>query len=206
MADIQHADLPEALLHETKGASTAANNTWLRANGDGTTTFSTLPDYNLIVADEIVSQSIVNQTLNTADTETQLAFGSAATSPNGAISVDASGNVTFNESGLYYINVRAFAGRSQSQGTSTLGFSGRVGGVQVGTTVPATLDAAADGVNVTVADTSINYIPAGTTYSFHMRLFTNGGGDNGVFSVDYSTANWENTPATRISVRKVEVQ
>lgn len=206
MADIQHATLTDSLLHYPKGSSTAANNTWLKANGDGTTTFSPLPDTTLVVVDEIQSQSDVNQVLNTVDTELQVAFGTNATSPNGAVTIDSSGNVTFNQSGLYYINVRAFAGRSSSQGSSTLGFAGRTQAGQVGTTVPATLDAAADGVNVTIADTSIVYIPAGTVYSYHMRLFANGGGDNGIFATALSTTGWNDIPSSRISIRKLEAQ
>lgn len=203
MADIFHKDLDDSRLHYPKGASTAAAGTWMKANGDGTTTFEQLPTTDLVVLDEISSQNETNQFLSTVDTEMQLAFGVSDTSPQGSISIDASGNITFNDDGMYYINVRAFAGRSSSAGVSTLGFAGRADGTQVGTTVPATLDAAADGVNVTVADTSVQFIPAGTTYSFHMRLFANGGGDNGVFSTDWMTTGWENTPSTRISVRKL---
>jgi len=42
MATIQHSAIADDDRHEAKGASTASNNTYLKANGDGTTSFVTL--------------------------------------------------------------------------------------------------------------------------------------------------------------------
>lgn len=203
MADLNHSTLTDDKLHQPKGASTASLNQVLTSNGDGTTRFADLPTEVFSVLDELSSESLVNQTLDTVDTELQVAFGAAATSPNGSVSVATDGTITFLEGGVYYVNVRALAGRSVSTSTSTLAFAGRANGTQVGATVPITLDNAADGFNISVADTSVVEVPAGTEYSYHMRLVDNGGGDNGVFFVDYATPGWNSTPSARISVRKV---
>ncbi|CAM0101116.1 hypothetical protein PODOV005v1_10035 [Vibrio phage PS32B.2] len=203
MADLNHSTLTDDKLHQPKGASTASLNQVLTSNGDGTTRFADLPEELFTVLDDISSESVVSQTLDTAGTELQVAFGAAATSPNGSVSIATDGTITFLEDGVYYVNVRALAGRSVSTSTSTLGFSGRANGTQVGSTVPITLDNAADGFNISVADTSVVEVTAGTTYSYHMRLFDDGGGDNGIFFVDYATAGWNNTPSARISIRKI---
>lgn len=203
MADLNHSTLTDDKLHQPKGASTASLNHVLTSNGDGTTRFAEIPEESFNVLDELSSESVVSQTLDTVDTELQVAFGAADTSPNGSVSIAADGTVTFIEAGVYYVNVRALAGRSVSTSTSTLGFAGRANGTQVGATVPITLDNAADGFNISVADTSVVEVPAGTTYSYHMRLFDDGGGDNGIFFVDYATAGWNNSPSARISIRKI---
>ncbi|CAH9011496.1 conserved hypothetical protein [Vibrio phage 464E53-1] len=205
MADLNHSTLTDDKLHQPKGASTASLNQVLTSNGDGTTRFADIPTKSLRVTDELSSESNVNQTLDTVDTELQVAFGGATSSPNGSVSIGADGTVTFAEDGVYYVNVRALAGRSVSTSTSTLGFSGRANGTQVGATVPITLDNAADGFNVSVADTSIVEVTAGTTYTYHMRLFNDGGGDNGIYTVSYSDPSWNNTPSARISIRKLGI-
>lgn len=40
---IQHRDIPDSERHEVKGASTAASNLFLAANGDGSTSFKRIP-------------------------------------------------------------------------------------------------------------------------------------------------------------------
>lgn len=42
---VQHRNIPEAQLHEAKGASTATDGSFLRGNGDGTATFQALNDH-----------------------------------------------------------------------------------------------------------------------------------------------------------------
>lgn len=43
MANVQHNTIADADRHEAKGADSAASGTFLRANGDGTTTFAAVP-------------------------------------------------------------------------------------------------------------------------------------------------------------------
>lgn len=50
MADIEHSALPDELLHEPKGASTAAAGTVYVANGAGSGTFSKIPLESLDIA------------------------------------------------------------------------------------------------------------------------------------------------------------
>lgn len=43
MANIQHSAIGDADRHEAKGASSAVSGSYLRGNGDGTTTFQLIP-------------------------------------------------------------------------------------------------------------------------------------------------------------------
>ena len=203
MADIQHVNIPDNQLHEVKGAAGASDNTWLKAHGNGTATFQTLPDINLVVTDSLATESTISQTLDTVDTELQISLGPADNSPGGAISVAADGTVTINETGLYSIAGFIFAARTTSSGVSELGFCSRADGVQFGPTFPIVLDSSnADNI-VSVAGGGAVYIPAGTELTYHLRLFADAGGDNGIFPNTYSTAGWLDTPSARLIVNKL---
>ena len=55
MADIEHSQLPDELLHEPKGASTAAAGTVYVADGAGSGSFEKLPTTSLDITLESVS-------------------------------------------------------------------------------------------------------------------------------------------------------
>ena len=55
MADVEHSQLPDELLHEPKGASTAAAGTVYVADGAGSGSFSKLPTTSLDITLENVS-------------------------------------------------------------------------------------------------------------------------------------------------------
>lgn len=61
MADIEHSELPDELLHEPKGASTAAAGTVYVADGNGSGSFKKLPTSNLDVSAQSVSDVDVAQ-------------------------------------------------------------------------------------------------------------------------------------------------
>jgi len=203
MADIQHLNIPDNQLHEVKGAAGASDNTWLKAHGNGTATFQTLPAIDLVITDSLATESTISQTLDTVDTELQISLGPVDNSPGGAISVAADGSVTINESGLYSITGFIFAARTTSTGVSTLGLCSRANGVQFGPTFPIVLDSSnADNI-ISVGGAGAVYIPAGTVLTYHLRLFEDGGGDNGIFPNAYATAGWLDTPSARLIVYKL---
>lgn len=205
MADLDHADLPEELLHEPKGASTASFNTWCRANGDGTTTFTALPEETLLANDSLTSTSTVNQLLTSAGDSATVAFGSAATSSGGSISISSAGVITFNETGVYAINVRGFFGRTSSTGVSTVLVSGFTNGVQSGATVPVNLDDDEIGFDVDIADSSIISVSAGTTLDYRMYLKVDDGGESGLVTTTHAGTGFNTTPSARVTIRKLEV-
>ena len=61
--DIEHNELPDELLHEPKGASTAAAGTVYIADGAGSGSFKKLPTTSL----DIASTSIIDITPSTID-------------------------------------------------------------------------------------------------------------------------------------------
>lgn len=79
MADIEHSELPDELLHEPKGASTAAAGTVYVADGNGSGSFKKLPTSNLDVSAQSVSDVDVAQiddtVMLTAPSLTQVADG-----------------------------------------------------------------------------------------------------------------------------------
>lgn len=67
MADVEHSQLPDELLHEPKGASTAAAGTVYVADGAGSGAFSKLPTTSLDMALETVA--LITDPEGTAETK-----------------------------------------------------------------------------------------------------------------------------------------
>lgn len=66
MADVEHAQLPDELLHEPKGASTAASGEVYVANGAGSGSFKKLPTTSLDMTLTAVSALASDADLSTA--------------------------------------------------------------------------------------------------------------------------------------------
>lgn len=205
MADVQHVSLPDALLHQPKGAASAAVDTWMRANGDGTTSFTPLPTFELIGTDVLVSESTVDQLLVNEDDQATVAFGPAAISTGGSVSIDANGVITFNETGLYSLSVRGFFGRTSSAGVSTVLVAGFLNGVQSDSTVPVNLDDDDVGFDVSVTDSRVVYLPAGTTLDYRIYLENDAGGEAGLITSTHAGTGFDATPSAKITIRKLEV-
>lgn len=67
MADVEHSQLPDELLHEPKGASTAAAGTVYVADGAGSGSFSKLPTTSLDMT--LVSVAPIAVTSTTVETK-----------------------------------------------------------------------------------------------------------------------------------------
>lgn len=203
MADIQHATLADNLLHYPKGAGAAANNTWLRANGDGTTTFASLPSSSLTIADTITSQNTSNQLLAAQGDQLTVQFGATETSPNGSVTINANGTITFNETGVYYIDIRGAFGRTTSPGISQVLAASFINGVQSGATLPVNLDASNQGVDTNLAGGGLNEMTAGTTLDYRIYLSDDAGGSAGLIYETHAGTGFTATPSARIIIRKL---
>jgi hypothetical protein len=209
MADLQHATLSDSQLHYPKGTSGAANNTWLKANGDGTTSFASLPVDpvgSLSVVDGIRSSSAVAQYLSVNDTERQIAFSTTPViSANGSMSIDATGIITFNQAGVYHVAVSGNAGRTTSVSYSYLAFAARVNGVQAGTTTTIALDSAEDNFAAPISVSYVLEVPApGVQVTYHM-LALDVSGDSGIVPIAVAAAGWADVPSATISIDKLGV-
>lgn len=205
MADIQHATLPDERLHQPKGASSAAANTWMRANGDGSTTFTSLPTSDLQVSDSLTSTSFAAQQLALVDDEAQITFGTPETSPSGSISIDSFGNVVFNNDGVYDVKVLRNATRSTDTDVNTIAFSLRLDGVQAGGTILASLDNTNPGTGRGSYATGPLQITAGTTLSDHMLYLAGVSGTIGLDTEAISATGWGDAPSAQITISKLEV-
>lgn len=67
MADVEHSQLPDELLHEPKGASSAAAGTVYVADGNGSGSFSKLPTTSLDTV--LVSISLISEPSTPAETK-----------------------------------------------------------------------------------------------------------------------------------------
>jgi hypothetical protein len=67
MADVEHSQLPDELLHEPKGASTAAAGTVYVADGAGSGSFSKLPTTSLDMT--LTAVSLISDPSGTAETK-----------------------------------------------------------------------------------------------------------------------------------------
>ena len=79
--DIEHSELPDNLLHEPKGASTAAAGTVYIADGAGSGSFQKLPTTSL----DIAATSIVDITPSTIETTVTLDGASLAQVADGTL-------------------------------------------------------------------------------------------------------------------------
>lgn len=206
MADIQHAAIPDANLHECKGAATASAGQFHIAVGDGTATFQ---DYSQTtsqfrVLDELEFDSFIDQTVSANDEEIQITFGeTAGSSDNGSMSIAADGTITFNEAGVYHISVSGNAGRATSAGFSEVAFAARVNGVQVGRSSPVSIDSASDAFAAPIDVSYITNIPAaGVQLTYHM-LGLDLAGVTGLYTVPIANVNWSDAPSARINITKL---
>ncbi len=139
---IEHVDIPEAGLHEPKGASTASSGETILSNGGGGTSWGSpqlagqssastneLPfsngagsvnwregviDYSTV----LTASSPSSQVPTGVDSELQLEFGAAQS--NTFLSLASNGNITVLTDGIYRINFTARLTRTSAVGTAEL--------------------------------------------------------------------------------------
>jgi hypothetical protein len=204
--DLQHSAIPEDQLHEVKGASTASNDTWLKALGDGTTTFEALPEYNLIISDIYVAESFTNQTIDTEGGEATILYDNTGTSPGGNITLDSNGIMTFNTAGTYFAQGAATAYRTTSTGTCTLAIAARINGVQTGRTAIVILDNSSTVNGGPLSTSNILQVAAGDTLTFEMLALSLPSGEVGIESLSVPNAGWDDSSSARLLVSKLEVE
>lgn len=149
------------------------------------------------------SSPLANQQPSALDTPWQITFGTAVGDSSTDVKMDAAGLVTFNEGGVYMIEVSLQFGRTGASGVSRLGFRALANGIQAGATICANLDNS----NVTIPfnEKSILAVTAGTTLAYQVvRASTNSGANfGGLFAGDVSPG-WNAAPCARIRIQKLE--
>lgn len=202
---MEHKDIPDAQLHQIKGAVSASSGQVPIATGSGTAVFGFL-DWTQVANKpassgyqaKLSAFSSVNQSPSAVDTPLQITFGSAQTTAD--VSVSAAGVLTFNTSGNYLIDIFLRFGRSTSAGNAILLNRIRKNGAQILNSNGVILSAATQTIPFSAA------IPltmaAGDTITMEVARDSSGTNDGGLFVVSPTIAGWNIVPSATVVVNK----
>ena len=158
---------------------------------------------NLAVTNVLNASDTHNQLPSGLDTPLQVTFGIAQGTVADPVMVDASGNVTFNESGIYLINGAAsFERQGSSSGSAVIAFRALINGVQAGATKV---------VELRQTETIIPYdltIPinatAGDVLTWEIMRDSSGVNQGGLYSHTL-LGGWSNVPSATLNIYKVGI-
>ena len=202
---MEHKDIPDAQLHQIKGAASASSGQVPIATGSGTTAFGFL-DWTQVANKptssgyqaKLSAFSGVNQNPSAVDTPLQITFGSAQTTAD--VSVSSAGVITFNTSGNYLIDIFLRFGRSTSTGNAIVLNRILKNGAQILNSNGVILSAATQTIPFSAA------IPltmsAGDTITMQVARDSAGTNDGGLFVVSPTIAGWNIVPSATVVVNK----
>ncbi len=151
---------------------------------------------------ELSASSTVDQTPSGLDAPLQVSFGPAQNSSSDPVMVDASGTVTFNETGLYLINGYGNVERRGSSGGTTVTlFRFLLNGVQSSSTKGFEL-ASTDIMIPYELTIPINITTAGTTVSFEVMRDSSGVNGGGLYT-HTNLGGWSNVPSAEMNIWKL---
>ena len=202
---MEHKDIPDAQLHQIKGAVSASSGQVPIATGSGTTVFGFL-DWTQVANKptssgyqaKLSAFSSVNQNPSAVDTPLQITFGSAQITAD--VSVSSAGVITFNTSGNYLIDIFLRFGRSTSTGNAIVLNRILKNGAQILNSNGVILSAATQTIPFSAA------IPltmaAGDTITMQVARDSAGTNDGGLFVVSPTIAGWNIVPSATVVVNK----
>lgn len=202
---MEHKDIPDAQLHQIKGAASASSGQVPIATGSGTAVFGFL-DWTQVANKptssgyqaKLSAFSSVNQSPSAVNTPLQITFGPAQTTAD--VSISAAGVITFNTSGNYLIDIFLRFGRSTSTGSAIILNRILKNGAQILNSNGLLLSAAAQTIPFSAA------IPltmaAGDTMTMEVVRDSAGANDGGLFVVSPTIAGWNIVPSATIVVNK----
>lgn len=202
---MEHKDIPDAQLHQIKGAASASSGQVPIATGSGTTVFGFL-DWTQVANKptssgyqaKLSAFSSVNQNPSAVNTPLQITFGPDQTTAD--VSVSAAGVITFNTSGNYLIDIFLRFGRSNSTGSAIILNRILKNGAQILNSNGLLLSAAAQTIPFSAA------IPltmaAGDTMTMEVARDSAGTNDGGLFAISPTVAGWNIVPSATVVVNK----
>lgn len=202
---MEHKDIPDAQLHQIKGAASASSGQVPIATGSGTAAFGFL-DWAQVAnkptssgyQSKLSSFSSVNQNPSAVNTPLQITFGSAQVTAD--VSISAAGVITFNTSGNYLIDIFLRFGRSTSTGNAILLNRILKNGAQILNSNGLILSAATQTIPFSAA------IPltmaAGDTMTMEVARDSAGTNDGGLFVISPTIAGWNIVPSATVVVNK----
>ena len=202
---MEHKDIPDAELHQIKGAASATSGQVPIATGAGTTQFGFI-DWSQVANKPVASGyeaklssfSSVNQSPSAVNTPLQITFGSAQTTPD--VSISAGGVITFNTSGNYLINIFLRFSRTTTTGSAIVLNRILKNGSQILNSNGVVMSAAAQTIPFSAA------IPltmaAGDTMTMEIARDGAGTNDGGLSVVSPTVPGWNIVPSATIVVNK----
>ena len=202
---MEHKDIPDAQLHQIKGAASASSGQVPIATGSGTAAFGFL-DWSQVAnkptasgyESKLSSFSSVNQNPSAVNTPLQITFGSAQTTSD--VSVSSAGVITFNTSGNYLIDIFLRFGRSTSTGNAILLNRVLKNGAQILNSNGVILSAATQTIPFSAAIPLT--LAAGDTITMQVARDSAGTNDGGLFVVSPTIAGWNIVPSATVVVNK----
>lgn len=225
---IEHKDIPDAQLHEPKGAVSASSGEVYVSDGAGSGSWDFAQILGQAAATEghqpyadgaggvswsrdtierLVDGKSVAATQNPTGTgegnSVQVEFGPALNGVSDPVQLLADGTLRFNDAGLYRVKITLSYGRTGGTGVSELRFRALLDGTQAGQSI---------GVKVDDADTSIVFtdeawleISAGTDITYEVMRDASGNNSGGLLqsTIDAATApNWNAATCAAIRVER----
>lgn len=156
---------------------------------------------NLAVTNVLNATDTHNQTPSGLDTPLQVLFGIAQGTGTDPVMVDVSGNITFNESGIYLFNGYAnFERQGSSGGNAVIAFRALLNGVQAGVTKMVELKDVGTGVPYDLT-LPIN-ATAGDVLTWEIMRDSSGVDQGGLYAHTL-LGGWSNVPSVSVSIYKI---
>lgn len=198
---IEHVDITDPDIHETKGVASATNGTVLSASGGAgvwvaPNTLSLIREFTVLEG----SQS-GNQLVAVNDVPQNVLFGGAQSGTH--MSIDAAGVITVNTAGFYNFKFNLNFGRTSAVGEALIFARLIINGVQAGFV---------QGVRLPDENTSQPFqadfsavLPAAATIKVEMYRDSAGAANGGLIAIATTAlAGWPDTPSAWVRVTKSE--
>lgn len=198
---IQHKDLPEAQLHEPKGASTALADQVYTSDGAGSGSWAT-PNYPVKATQVIAGRSYISQQPVGTDTALQLTFGSGQTTTD--VDLSSSGAFTINTAGTYEIVFVLRMSRTTGAGEAVLGARWLKNGVTQGG--PTAIRLADGGFTIPFSFTTTAAFEAGDVITAEIIRDSSGVDNGGLLPFTFTDAGWEDAASAVCIISKFRAE
>ena len=200
MTNIQHKDIPNAQLHETKGASTSTVGQILTSTGGASGWADPVDQVASMTIERLLdtSSTASTQLPSGLDTPQQIEFGAAQS--NDYVSLSAVGALTINTAGLYRLKVNAEIGRTGGSGTSHIFLRALLNGTQAGRSVAYLVSNADD--NKSFTDEAWLDLPAGAVITYEIMRDNAGNNSGGLYAASATTLAWNDAPTAALRVER----
>lgn len=152
----------------------------------------------------LLAESTATQTPSSTDTPLQVTFGAAQGTVSDPVMIDASGDITFNEDGIYFIATQFSYGRAGTGGVSKVVTAFLEDSVYAGAVNCVLIDSLDS--RFSFNSSSFAEITAGTLYQFEIIRDSSGHNSGGLFSFNPVLAGIPDVPSAKLSIFKLEAK